>query len=137
MSGLLEVLDTVGSTSSFTVFAPIDEGFLQLANRLNTRQQLDTDIMLDLLLFHIVKPTEYHHDGGMNSKELICNEWLQMMNDGYSLTHCRGVDKFQVGRGNAVDGVTMDVRHSPIILRDNIQACNGIIHSIDQVMIPA
>ena len=45
--------------------------------------------------------------------------------------------KYQVGRGNGLKTESIiSLKDSPIILNENIIACNGIIHSIDTVMLP-
>jgi len=107
--------------------------------------------MSDVMTFHIVASTEniflesnYYAKTAIPFHDLVCNAWLLMMNGHSTFTHCRGVHKYQVGRGNGVtnnkeenvDTVSIAVTDSPMIVHKNIMACNGIIHAVAKVMLP-
>ena len=130
MVGLIDFLEL----SSWTLFAPTDEAFEKLV--LSTQQgdnpnKLNPNNMSNLLFFHLVE------NSVLEFNDLICNKWLKMSNEGFTFTHCRGLDKYQVGRGNGLKTESIiSLKDSPIILKENIIACNGIIHSIDTVMLP-
>jgi uncharacterized surface protein with fasciclin (FAS1) repeats len=131
MVGLFDFLEL----SEWTLFAPNDEAFEKLviqSQQEGQGQKLNPDNMSNLLFFHLVESSV------LEFNDLICNKWLKMSNNGFTFTHCRGFDKYQVGRGNgfAKESV-ISIKDSPIILHENIIACNGIIHSIDTVMLPA
>ena len=135
MVGLVDLLAGSSNSNSnthqqLTVFAPNDEAFETLQDT-SPLGKLSPDTLTDLLFFHIVQEDRI----SIPSEELICNGWLVMMNGGSTFTHCRGFEKYQVGLGNSQTN-TISLQDSPILLRDNIGACNGIIHAIDKVMLP-
>jgi len=125
--------------SEWTFFAPTDEAFEKLFET-SEPGRLTPESMTDLLLFHVVE------DRTIPFEALQCDKWLKMSNDGFTVTHCRGFDKYQIGRGNGMtggsgsgeDGVSavFSLQASPIILQEDVRACNGIIHSIDTVLLP-
>jgi len=132
MVGLLDLLNSLSPAGHLTtVFAPNDEAFLRLFET-STPGKLNPDTMSDLLAFHLVRDSIM-----LRSEDLVCNDWLLMVNGEQTFTHCRGFDKYQVGRGNIIgnDGV-ISLKVSPIILKDNIVACNGIIHTVAKVILP-
>ena len=59
-----------------------------------------------------------------------------MSNTGLTFTHCREGHKYQVGRGNGSEGIVA-LRDSPKIVQRDIQACNGVIHALENVMLPS
>jgi len=132
MVGLLDLLNSLSSAGQLTtVFAPNDEAFLRLFET-SIPGKLNPDTMSDLMAFHLVRDSIM-----LRSEDLVCNDWLLMVNGEQTFTHCRGFDKYQVGRGNigGNDGI-ISLKDSPIILKDNIVACNGIIHTVAKVILP-
>jgi uncharacterized surface protein with fasciclin (FAS1) repeats len=85
----------------------------------------DTVAMTNLLLFHVV-PGEI-----LFSADLECDGFLEMANGDLSETICAQNDTAfsQVGEGNS------DADTYPDIVQVDLEACNGVIHVIDQVML--
>lgn len=114
----------------WTVFAPTNEAIEELIESVPVGT-LNPNNMADLLLFQMIESTV------IEMSDLQCEEWVQMSNGGFSYTHCRGWDKYQVGRGNGFADSIIMLKDSPIILREDIGACNGIIHTVDTVLLPS
>ena len=146
MVGYTEFLST-NNPNQLTLFAPTDDAFEKLALAFPSEwDNLNSNTMSNLLLFHLTDA-----NNGLRYKELLCNEWLHMMNGDYTFTHCIRSSssndddekkKYQIGRGNkdgrsAGDSNEISLKDSPLILQKDIVACNGIIHSIDTVMLPS
>ena len=144
MVGYTEFLSTT-NPNQLTLFAPTDDAFEKLALAFPSEwDNLNSNTMSNLLLFHLTDA-----NNGLRYKELLCNEWLHMMNGDYTFTHCISGsssndddEKYQIGRGNkdgrsAGDSNEISLKDSPLILQKDIVACNGIIHSIDTVMLPS
>lgn len=119
-AGLAETLSGPGP---FTVFAPTDTAFGNLPA--GTVEGLLNDIptLTSILLFHAAGMSLF-------SNNLRCNSQVKMLNGGVSETVCQRVgQKFQSGPGNA-GGML------PEITSANIQACNGVVHVVSEVMLP-
>jgi len=114
----------------WTLFAPTNEAIENLIQSVPTGT-LNTNNMADLLGFHMIE------NNVIEFSDLPCEQWVQMSDGGYTYTHCRGFEKFQVGRGNGFQDNIIMLRDSPIILREDIGACNGIIHTVDAVLLPS
>jgi uncharacterized surface protein with fasciclin (FAS1) repeats len=82
-----------------------------------------SDTLVDILTFHAVAGEVVF------STDLNCTGPLTMANGKTSRTICEGVDIFQKGAGNPRD--TM-----PQIVDTDIEACNGVVHVVNQVMLP-
>lgn len=128
-------------TITATIFAPTNEAFEQFFAEVGSSDSISPEVITDVLLFHILENTV-----AIPFEELECETWKRMMNGKFSYTHCRGWDKYQLGRGNAddndnnvfndADTTVMTLNDSPAILHGDIVTCNGIIHSINRVMLP-
>ena len=121
---LLAALDTAGLTSAleaegeFTVFAPTDDAFADLLTALG----VDADTLLgvenlnDILLYHVL-------EGEYMAEAVIASAPFSMQTlEGSSVT-------FTIEDGNAF------VNDAQIVTTD-IQTSNGVIHVIDQVILP-
>ncbi|KAL3917851.1 MAG: hypothetical protein SGILL_004519 [Bacillariaceae sp.] len=86
---------------------------------------LDPDTILDVLLFHAVAET------AVASTDLVCDGFVTMANGKDSQTICdeEAGTIFQVGEDNLPDLL-------PQIIATDIEACNGLIHVVDNVMLP-
>ena len=106
---------TLEGTGPFTVFAPTDQAFddagIDLAN---FQTQEEKDILTDILLYHVVT-------GSVPSSAVT---------DGMIATMANG-DKAKFG----VNGATVTVGSATVTTAD-VQSSNGIIHVIDQVLMP-
>jgi len=112
--------------TSFTVFAPTDEAFLNVTEQL---EQLDDKEMDEVILFH------FNEEVVKTYEDLVCTEQLTSLTGQKSRTKCRrksvGVYlKHQRGDGN------LDLDQFPIIDVKSKEACDGIIHRLDHVMLP-
>lgn len=76
-----------------------------------------------LLLNHVVEDLE------VGSKDLQCTGLLSMMNNKYTRTVCRDDKAYQKGAGNAQTTL-------PEIVAGDFKACNGIIHVVNEVILP-
>jgi hypothetical protein len=119
--GLFE-LDGALSNGTWTVFAPTNDAIAAVADTLAV---LDPAVILDILLFHTVQGSV------VMSTDLVCDGFLLMSNGLESQTICdeESGSVFQVGPGNSADML-------PEIDPADIPVCNGIVHVIDNVMLP-
>ena len=150
MVGLKDFL-SASRLSGLTMFVPTDIAFEKLAITQSLKwNNLNSNTMTNLLLFHSSEA-----NNGVKYNDLLCNEWLHMMNGEYTFTHCTNTKtntntntntntkKYQIGRGNKDgrsdgDNNQISLKDSPLIIQPkDISACNGIIHSIDTVMLPS
>jgi transforming growth factor-beta-induced protein len=107
--------------AEFTLFAPNDDAFTKIGGAL---ELLTQEQIIDILLFHVTS-------GTTTFDELICFSSLLMANDQFTFTDClKEGNKFQVGPGNTPD-------HKPEIIVPDIFLCNGIVHVVDNVILPA
>jgi len=119
-STLLTALDVAGLTSAlqgegpFTVFAPTDEAFAAIAPETLNAVLADPDLLTAVLTYHVVP-------GLFTSGEVLNLSSAPTLN-GKSLSI-------------SVDGGTVRVDNATITATD-IRADNGIIHVIDQVILP-
>ncbi|KAG7355304.1 secreted/surface protein with fasciclin-like repeat domain [Nitzschia inconspicua] len=116
----------------WTVFAPTNEAFLALPEPVIDFFLDDINMLTDLLLLHVTGTP-------VNSTTLECNQDLLMANGDFTTTFCEDrasingtnsstLTLFQVGPGNVNEPL-------PRIIVADIQACNGIVHVIDQVIL--
>lgn len=112
------------STDRFTVFAPTDEAFAKLPPGTVEALLGDIPALTNILLYHAASGCKLY------SNNLRCNSPVKMANGQQSTTVCgRLGQKFQKGNGNSDSAL-------PEITAANIEACNGIIHVISEVMLP-
>lgn len=103
------------SEGSWTVFAPTNDAFESAP-----RFPEGTDFVR-LLLGHVV-------DSVVGSADLGCTERITMANGKDTRTQCEGASMYQKGKGNS------DVQR-PEIIDSDIEACNGVMHVVDQVIL--
>ncbi|MGB8858875.1 MAG: fasciclin domain-containing protein [Ilumatobacteraceae bacterium] len=116
-AGLLAEADLTGALQGegpFTVFAPTNAAFEQLDPNLLVAVQADPDLLARVLRHHVV-------DGSLPAADL----------DTGSLATLDGGTLAIVASGGKV---TVD---EAVVTRPDIPASNGVIHAIDQVLIPA
>ena len=106
--------------ASLTVFAPNNAAFEAIADVLPT---LTPEQVEFVLLYHVV-------DGVVLSDDLVCEADVTMLNGLNTTTECvNGDGIFQVGGGNSA-------LNAPRIISTDIEACNGVIHVVDNVILP-
>lgn len=109
------VLATLSGNGQLTVFAPTDEAFAALNLDATNIGSLDKEVLTDILLYHVAHGRRY-------ANSVLDSSRIRMLDGGFV---------FQSG------GVLSDNlgRESAIIVTD-VEAANGIIHAIDQVLLP-
>ena len=117
-AGLDGTLDTGGP---FTVFAPTDDAFGNLPAGTVEGLLDDLDALTDILLFHVV-------EGRVFANDLSCGTRVKMVNGDFSLTKCVHGNVFQRGPGNT--------QLKPKIVDVDIEACNGVVHVVNNVLLP-
>lgn len=131
-TGLAPVLSD--TSRSFTVFAPNDRAFMRLVSDLTGRapaseaealatitSALTLDQIRNVLLYHVVP------DRSLGAIEVLYSGSLTMANGGAVMP-----------RLIKIRDENPDLRDPHLVLRTlNIRASNGVIHTIDRVLIPA
>lgn len=118
--GVFELGDAL-SSGTWTIFAPTNDAFSAIADVAAT---LAPEELLDILLFHAVNGT------ALSTSDLECEGFITMVNGVESQTVCdEDGNIFQVGAGNSEDML-------PQIILPDVPACNGIIHAVDNVLLP-
>lgn len=117
----------LSGATSYTVFAPTNEAFLNITEQLD---QLSEKEIEEIILFHFNEATV------MTYEDLECTMTLKSMTGDMSRTKCRrkspGVyAKHQRGLGNE------KLDQFPRIDTKSKEACDGIIHRLDHVMLPS
>merc|ERR1711971_201722 len=102
----------------FTIFAPSNEVFQTASIDLE-----DNRVITTILLQHIVWGSVVY------SQDLSCGMTVSMANDENNTIACKDCAFFVGGPGNNVNAV-------PGIVSADIDACNGVIHGIDDVILP-
>lgn len=126
-SGLDEKLDR--DTPHYTVFVPSNSAFQEFYNEcdIDDYEDLALNTLKDLLLYHV------HQDDIIDKDDLQdrCGDLLEMKNGGDTRTICEdsGNKIFQKGDRNSAD-------EKPRIISFDIDACNGIVHVVNRVMLP-
>jgi len=79
------------------------------------------------MMFHTIEEKTLMFD------DLICLETIETLSENEeSRTKCvnKGAEKFQTRRGN------FDLGTMPKIVEPDIQVCNGVIHGVDDILLP-
>ena len=116
----LDLQDALSDDDSMTVFAPINEAITSLDFL------TDDEKLREIILFHV-------HDGALFTDDMECDvgsNLLRMASGKDSRTICEDfLPIFQKGGGNSDD-------NKPRIVRSDLEACNGVVHMVDAVMLP-
>ncbi len=125
-----ELLDGRVELGDWTLFAPTDEAFdaIEESSALSLTD-LSMEQIMDIISFHVIQFEVLTYD------DLICKETVVMSNGEDSRTKCDKDDetgeKFKIQKGaGQLEGML------PRLTMPNIETCNGIIHKIDNVMLP-
>jgi uncharacterized surface protein with fasciclin (FAS1) repeats len=109
-----DLVDTLAGNDQFTVFAPSDEAFAALPEGLLDQLLLpeNVDVLVQILTYHVVQ-------GGVFSVDVVPGEVATVEGSLLNL--------------DTKSGVT--VNGANVIFAD-LEASNGVIHIIDQVLLP-
>jgi len=118
------------SSGTYTFFAPTDNAFDRLGDD-KVRELFDDDAsrLKEVLLYHISRVIYFGNDLTCGNK--IDTELGDSSND-FTRTDCDNDRKFQVGNGNDKD----DKEKWPVIIEKDIVTCNGVVHLVDNVILP-
>lgn len=105
------LVDALSGKGKLTVFAPTDEAFAKVPAETLAALQADPAALRDVLLYHVVK-------GDRPASKVV------------KLKAARTLD----GRGVKVRGTTLN--DSATIVATDVEASNGTIHVIDEVLLP-
>jgi len=117
---------TTTESTQMTLFAPTNDAFQTYADGLAT---LTADQRVRTLLFHF-----HEGESKMMWEDLICSDLLKMASTDLSRTFCRSttgsIAKGQKGGGNRIYG------DAAFVIDRNNMVCNGVVHIVDEVMLP-
>jgi len=120
-----EVLDTI-STGEYTLFLPSNDAFDAIEGPLDS---LDEETILGVIMFHFTY-------GYVYAEDMYCGGLVEMLDGTYSRHSCQKKDDtrediyIQKGGGNRRNNLL------PQIIVPNIEACNGIVHVVNHVLLP-
>ena len=119
----------VADEDHYTAFVPHNNAFQDLLYHCDVDyiDDFPVNTLKDLLLYHI-------HEGEIFDKDDLqdrCGDLLLMKNDENTRTTCSYSRNkiFQKGGGNPPD-------NKPRIISFDIDACNGIVHAVNRVILP-
>jgi len=136
--------NVMDDSERFTVFAPTNEAFRRLKLPFDVESEEFTTeekrILHRIVRYHVLANNKV-----LSFDELDCNGMLQTLNGEKIQTRCSTnkklrIQKFQVGNASSAfdgpsDGFVLGKRE-PKIVSKNIIASNGILHAIDNVILP-
>ncbi len=131
MGTLCNVVQAAGMVDAFsggtwTVFAPTDDAFAEIPSSSLLPLLADAEALKDLLMYHSLSGE------ALSASELPCvpgDNLIEMANGKLTRTLCDGdTPQYQKGKGNTVDNL-------PEIIIVDIEACNGIIHLVDGLIL--
>jgi uncharacterized surface protein with fasciclin (FAS1) repeats len=130
---LLQALDQAGLTATlqaagaYTVFAPTDEAFnaFLTANSLTAQQLLDNPELSSILLYHVL-------DGNIYSYDLLADFEMYNNNPLFPETLEGSALKLFF---NSMSALSVNAETTNVVATD-ILANNGVIHVIDEVLLP-
>lgn len=114
--------DVLDGEDEITLFAPTNDAFEALPTELAEAIVSDLDFLSTVLLSHAVP-------GYIFSTDLECGAEISMINGAETTTLCADGNIFQTGAGNGFVSL-------PQIIAPDGDTCNGVIHAINQVIIP-
>ena len=110
------VVETLSRQGKFTVFAPTDSAFLAAGLTPDNVDELDQDTLTQILLYHVAR-------GERLSGDVVTSKQIRSLQGGFFFPNMSTTITDAVGR------------ESNIIVVD-VMASNGVIHAIDQVLLP-
>lgn len=118
----VSILQSTGDASPFTVFAPTNDAFVALL------EELDVDSLGDIPSDLLASVLSYHVISGANVR-------AEDITDGM-MAPTFETGEITINTGDTVTITDENDRTSTVVLA-NVQATNGVIHAIDQVLLPA
>jgi uncharacterized surface protein with fasciclin (FAS1) repeats len=111
----------------FTAFFPTNDAFEQLLDALNYDDVRDipNHKLEDIVKMH-VKPDEMYWKYDLRRR---CSDLMRMASGDDTRTICSSDKIYQKGAGNADDD-------KPKIIKFDKEACNGVVHVVDEVILP-
>merc|ERR1712238_401263 len=111
-------------SKGFTVFVPTDDAFAKVETAFAALNEEEAG---RVIMFH------FYEGMLLTSDTLACGEKISSMNEkgDESRTECKGDNKYQNGNGNTKTGTMPEM-----LIPADTMACNGVIHTLDEVMFP-
>ncbi|KAG9264629.1 periostin-like isoform X3 [Astyanax mexicanus] len=109
------LMDKLGQPGHFTLFAPTDDAFSKLDGDVMERLMADKDVLQALINYHLLDSVQ-------------CSEAIM---SGTSYETLEGTN-IEIG----CDGDSLTVNGVKMVLKKDIVTTNGVIHLIDQVLMP-
>merc|ERR1712238_324420 len=112
------------ASKEFTVFVPTDDAFAKVETAFAALNEEEAG---RVIMFH------FYEGMLLTSDTLACGEKISSMNEkgDESRTKCKGDNKYQNGNGNTKTGIMPEM-----LIPADTMACNGVIHTLDEVMFP-
>jgi len=129
-AGLASVLD---GRRQFTVFAPVDDAFVALLEKLDlTAEELfvpeNRGLVRDILLYHVAP-------GNRKAEDVVTSDRIRTLNKSFFFVKDEVVQD-EEGEDVTIYKVGNDENGFAQIIATDIMARNGVIHVIDAVMLP-
>lgn len=117
----VETLQTQEDPAPFTVFAPTNEAFVALLDELQVESldDIPTDVLASTLSYHVVT------GANVRSEDITDGQVVSTFETG----------EFTINTENGVVITDENDRETNVIATD-VQATNGVIHVVDQVLLP-
>uniref|UniRef100_A0A3Q3WA26 Uncharacterized protein n=1 Tax=Mola mola TaxID=94237 RepID=A0A3Q3WA26_MOLML len=112
------LIDKLGQPGHYTLFAPTNEAFKKLTPELQERFARDKDVLQATLMM-----VNYHLLNSVQCSEAIMAGSVFVTEEGSTI---------EIG----CDGDSLTVNGIKMVLKKDIVATNGVIHLIDQILIP-
>lgn len=123
-AGLDDLFDSALRSEGKTIFAPTESAFENLASEI-TEAISDPENLMKLLKHHVV-------DGTVLSTDLECGAQTETVEGSNTTTLCGANGKFyQVG-----SGISPGVNSLPEIISADVDTCTGVVHVVDQLLVP-
>ncbi|MGI9624953.1 MAG: fasciclin domain-containing protein [Acidimicrobiales bacterium] len=122
-TGLAAMLADCESGGEYTVLAPTDDAFNAARRGGFNAEEVsdDAEMVANILTYHVIE--------GATPSEVI------LTLDGSSVTTANGEDITVAVEGDAISVLSAAVEPANVVVAD-VQACNGVIHAIDNVLLP-
>jgi uncharacterized surface protein with fasciclin (FAS1) repeats len=117
-AGLADVL--ADESATFTVFAPTDEAFAQIPESTLEALLADTEALKNVLLYHVIADAKVMSDGAVTVANSENNK-VTMANTQMAALSLSGSDLYI---------------NASKVSAANVAASNGVIHVVDQVILP-